>query len=87
MYNKLKNLFPLSYRREYSKYDFLAYILVYVLVAVLAGAAIWLATALTGWIPLIGGLLGWALGIVGGLVEIYVICGIILLVLVHFSKK
>lgn len=83
MYNKLKEWFPVSYRRMRDITDLLVGIAIYVVLAVFAGAVIWLAGAVTGWIPLIGQVIGWALGIAGGLVELYVLAGILLLILYY----
>lgn len=57
-------------------------IIVWVVAAFLAGVVLWLASALTGWIPLVGGLIGLIIGIVGGAVELYSLIGIVLSVLV-----
>ncbi|MBR4053234.1 MAG: hypothetical protein IKK06_00355 [Clostridia bacterium] len=56
-------------------------IIIQILVAFAAGLLIWLATAITGWIPVVGGLIGVLLGIVGSVIEIYVLIGIVLSVL------
>lgn len=56
-------------------------IIIQVLVSVAAGLVIWLATAITGWIPVLGWILGILLGAVGTVIEIYVLIGIVLSVL------
>ena len=72
----LKKLFPISYEKS-----LLSGIIKYLVVAIEAGLLIWLSTALTGWIPVIGTIIGWVLGIVSTIVEIYVIAGIIVSIL------
>ena len=60
-------------------------IVVYLIVAILASVAIYLATLITGWIPVVGAIVGWVLGIVGGLVDLYALAGIVLALLVYFK--
>lgn len=76
----LKKVFPISYSKT-----LLQSIIYYVLAAIVAGLIIWLATLLTGWIPVVGALIGWILGIAGSLVEIYVIAGIIVSILIKLE--
>lgn len=57
-------------------------LIVWVVAAFIAGIVLWLASALTGWIPVIGGLIGIIVGIVGGVVELYTLIGIVLSILV-----
>ena len=72
----LKKLFPLSYQL-----DLVKSIIYYLVAAIVAGLLIWLSTALTGWIPVVGAIIGWVLGIVSTIIEIYVIAGIIVSIL------
>ena len=72
----MKKLFPISYKESLLKA-----VLYYLLAAIAAGLIIWLATMLTGWIPVVGAIIGWVLGIAGAIVEIYVIAGIIVAIL------
>ena len=72
----LKKLFPTSY-----KHTLLGSVLRYLLIAIVAGLLIWLATLLTGWIPVVGTIIGWVLGIAGTIVEIYVVAGIVVSIL------
>lgn len=60
-------------------------LIVWIVAAFAAGVVLWLATALTGWIPVIGGLIGLVVGIVGGAIELYSIIGIVLSVLVFLD--
>ena len=72
----LKKLFPISYEKS-----LLGGIIKYLIAAIVAGLLIWLSSALTGWIPVIGAVIGWILGIASSIVEIYVIAGIIVAIL------
>lgn len=81
----LKKIFPLSWKYTKDVANLIIGIIVYLLVGVLAGVVIFLATMLTGWIPLVGGIIGWALGVVGSLIGIYTLVGIILQLLVFFK--
>ena len=78
----LKQIFPLSFKRTDTVANLIIGILIYLVVGVLAGALIALSTLLTGWIPVVGAILGWALGIVSSLIGLYVLAGIIIQILV-----
>ncbi|MBR2354533.1 MAG: hypothetical protein IKA76_08540 [Clostridia bacterium] len=79
----LKKLFPLSFKTMKEVKDLVIGIVVYLIVAILAGVAIFLATLITGWIPGVGALVGWVLGLAGGLIDLYALVGIILQILVY----
>lgn len=81
----LKQIFPISFKYKDSGKDLAIGIIVHIVVAILAGVLIWLATALTGWIPAVGALIGWILGIVSSLIGLYALVGIILEILA-FAK-
>ena len=81
----LKKYFPLSYKYVGSAKSVLIGALIYVIVGLVAGAAIALGGLLTGWIPLVGAVVGWALRIVGILVDVYVLAGIAFLLLAQFK--
>ena len=81
----LKKIFPLSFKRTDSVANLVIGILIYLLAGIVAGAVIALATMIADWIPVLGGLLAWALGVVGSLVGLYVLVGIVLQILV-FAK-
>ena len=81
----LKKYFPLSFKRTETAADLIVGILIYIVAGIVAGAIIWLATLLGGWIPVIGAIFGWALGVVGTLVDVYCIAGIVIQILV-FAK-
>ena len=73
----LRKYFPNSYKKS-----LLGSIITYLVVAIVAGLLIWLASLLTGWIPVVGAIIGWVLGIAATLVEVYVVAGIIIAILV-----
>lgn len=77
----LKTIFPISFKYKDSGKDLAIGIIIHIAVVILAGVLIWLATALTGWIPAVGALIGWILGIVSGLIGLYAVVGIILEIL------
>ena len=81
----LKKFFPLSFKYCDTPANLVIGIILYAVAAIVVGALIWLATLITGWIPVIGALIGWALGLVGSLVELYVVAGVVILILV-FAK-
>ena len=81
----LKKFFPLSWKYTADVANLVIGIIIYIVAGILAGALIALATLITGWIPVAGALVGWALGVVGSLVELYIVAGIVIQVLV-FTK-
>lgn len=78
----LKKLFPFSFKYTDSVGNLVLGILLYLVVGIVAGALIWLATAIAGWIPVLGAILGWALGVIGALIDLYVLAGIVIQILV-----
>ena len=78
----LKKLFPMSFKYTENGANLAKGIILYIFAGVLAALAITISTLITGWIPVLGGVIAWALGIVAGLVEIYVVAGIVIQVLV-----
>lgn len=81
----LKKLFPLSWKYTKDVPNFIIGIIIQAVASILAGAVISLATMLVNWIPAVGGLLAWLLGIVGSLVGLYFLAGIVIQILV-FTK-
>ena len=77
----LKKIFPLSFNKADSTSNLVIGIIIYLVIGIVAGAVIGLAGLITGWIPLVGALVGWVLRIVGAIVELYVVGGIVVLVL------
>jgi len=80
----LKKFFPYSYGAKEVK-DLVIKIIVYVVAMVIGGAMLGLVNLIVGWLPLIGGIIGWVLGLAGSLIEIYCVAGIVLLVLDYFK--
>lgn len=79
----LKKIFPFSFKKSDDVASLVLSILLHIVVAILAGAVIGLANLIVGWIPVAGAIIGWALGVVGSLVELYVIAGIVIKILVY----
>lgn len=79
----LKKIFPFSYKDLDDKSKFVTGIVIYVIVAIVTGVLIWVASMLTSWIPGAGWAIGLALSILSGLVELYTVCGIVLRVLAY----
>ena len=74
----LKKFFPYSFKAKKDIGDLIVNIIVYLVVGFIAGALIgFVAPIFTG----ILGIIGWAIGIIGGLIDFYVLVGIILSVL------
>ena len=71
----LKKVFPYSFKEINSVAELVIGILVYLVVGLIAGALIGLLAKL----PIIG----WIIGIAGGLVELYCLVGIVLQVLLY----
>lgn len=79
----LKKLFPLSFKRLDSVANLIIGILLYLVVGIIAGALIALATLIVGWIPVIGTIIGWVLGLIGSLIGLYVLAGIVIQILAY----
>ena len=78
----LKKLFPLSFKYTKSVADLVIGIIIYIVIGIIASALITVASLITGWLPLVGGIIAWALGVVGGLCGLYVLAGIVIQILV-----
>ncbi len=79
----LKKIFPLSFKRLDSVASLVIGILIYLAVGVVAGLLIALSTLIVGWIPVIGPIVGWALGVVSSVFGLYVLVGIIIQILAY----
>ena len=79
----LKKLFPLSWKYTKDVPNLIKGILIYIVIGLLAGAAIALSGLITGWIPVVGALVGIILKLAGALVDVYVLAGIVIQVLVY----
>ena len=81
----LKKLFPLSWKYSNDTANLIIGIIIHLVACVLVGALITLATFITVWVPVIGPIIAWALGIVSSLVGIYFLAGIVIEILI-FAK-
>ena len=79
----LKKLFPLSFKEMPDVKSLIIGIVVYLVLAILAGVAIFLATLIVGWIPFAGAIIGGLLGILGSLIDLYALAGIIIAILTY----
>ena len=80
----LKTLFPVSFGTK----DVTALVIrtiIYILLAIVAGAIVALATMLVGWIPVVGAIVGWVLGVIGSILGLYFLAAIVVLFLAHFN--
>ena len=73
----LKKIFPLSFRYAKDIANLIVGIIVYLVVGAVGGLVIWLATG----IPFVG----WLVGTLGGILDLYVVVGIVLQVLVFLK--
>lgn len=80
----LKKLFPISFGAK-DVASLIIKILIYLVVAVIGGAILWLAGVIAALIPLLGGLILWVLSIIGTLLDIYALAGIVIAIL-NFCK-
>ena len=78
----LKKLFPMSFKYTKDGANLAKGIILYIVAAIVAGLLLTISTLVTVWIPVLGVVIAWLLGIVGSLVEIYVVAGIVIQVLV-----
>lgn len=81
----LKKLFPLSFKYTDSVANLIIGILIYLVVGIVGGVLIALAGLITGWIPVVGAVVGVLLRLIGGLVDLYILAGIVIQILV-FAK-
>jgi hypothetical protein len=79
----LKKIFPFSFKSVADVAGLIINILIYIVVAIIAAAVIWLATFITAWIPVVGALIAWVLGLLGSLIDLYCVAGIVILILVY----
>ena len=76
----LKKFFPFSFGAKDTS-ALVIKIIVYIAVMVAAGLLLSLIGLVSGWIPVLGALIGWILGAVGSVIEVYCVIGITLAVL------
>ena len=79
----LKKFFPMSWKYTKDVPNLIKGILIYIVIGLLAGAAIAISGLITGWIPVVGALVGIILKLIGALVDVYVLAGIVIQVLVY----
>ena len=78
----LKKFWPYSFTVEKKNVvSLVVNIIIQLIAAVVAGLLIWIASAITGWIPVLGWILGILLGAVGTIVDLYCLIGIVVSVL------
>lgn len=81
----LKKIFPLSWKFKADLTNFIIGIIIYIIAGAIAGLLIWVPTFIANLVPVVGGLLAAVIGAVGGLIELYVLIGIVLQILL-FAK-
>lgn len=79
----LKKIFPMSWKFTADVSNFVVGIIIYIVLCVPVGIVLGLAKMIVEWIPLVGNVLVWALGVIGGLVGLYAIIGLVLLILAY----
>lgn len=77
----LKKLFPFSFGKKADVAALIINIILHLVVGLIAAAIIGLASMVLSVIPVIGGILAWAIGVIAALVDLYVVIGIVLSVL------
>ena len=78
----LKKIFPLSWKYTNGAGNLVVGILIYIVIGILGGAVLSLSGLITGWIPVVGAIIGWALRVIGALVDVWVVAGIVIQILV-----
>lgn len=73
----LKKIFPLSFKYAKDVANLIVGIIVYLVVAAVGGIVIWLASL----VPIVG----WIIGALGGLLDLYVAVGVVLQILVFLK--
>ena len=82
----LKKLFPISWKYQSEVKDLVIGIIIYVVAGAIGGVVLTVAGAIAGLLPsILGVIVGALLGAIGGLVELYILAGIVLEVLL-FAK-
>lgn len=76
----LKKCFPASFGTQ-DVAGLVIRIIIYVVAMVVGGFLLALVGLITGWIPIAGIFIGWLLGLIGALVELYCVAGIVILIL------
>ena len=79
----LKKFFPLSFKYIKDVSNLVIGILIQFVAIIIVGALIGLATFLTAWIPVVGAIIAWALGLISSLLGLYFVAGIVIQILVY----
>lgn len=77
----LKKFWPYAFKERKDGGELAIAIIIYLVVSIVAGAIIGLATALVNWIPVVGQLIGVLLGLVSSLIGLYCLAGLVFAVL------
>ena len=80
----LKKLFPISFGAK-NVSALIIKIVIYLVFALIGGIILALAGFIAGWIPLLGGIRLWALGVIGTIIDIYAVGGIVITLLNFFK--
>lgn len=78
----LKKFFPISFKYTKDGASLAIGIILYVIIGIIVAALIKLATLLAIWIPFVGLIVAWVLGVASSLIGVYVIAGIVIQILV-----
>lgn len=82
----LKKIFPTAFGVKGSDTSsMIKALVVHIIMFVVASVAIWLVGFLTGWVPLLGSLVGLILKLIGILVDVYAVAGIVIAILCYLN--
>ena len=78
----LKKFFPVAFGvKEKDSSTLIKSLVVHIIAFVIASVAIWAVGFITGWIPVVGTVVGWVLRLLGFIVDAYALIGIVVSVL------
>ena len=78
----LKKFWPYSFTVEKKNVvSLVVNIIIQLIAAVVTGLLVWVAGMITGWIPVLGWIIGILLGAVGTIIDLYCLIGIVVSVL------
>lgn len=82
----LKVIFPMwKLRSRNDIKDLIINIVIYLIGGIIGGVVLALAGLITGWIPALGAILSILFGAIGGIIELYILVGIVIEILL-FAK-
>lgn len=81
----LKKIFPMSWVKAKDSNALVKGIILYIIGAVIAAAVVVISTTILTIIPIVGPILAWVIGTLGGFIGLYTLIGIILLLLSYFE--